>query len=94
MPDIRSKAEIRSDESLRAPAEIVYRVEGRILRTLAIGPFDNKLVAAIPHTINDLIVKLAQQGKWGQIVTFERDAYASPIAFAEFTRHPPRANMT
>lgn len=76
-----------SDEFLRAQPEIVYKVEGRILRTTAIGPFNDQLVSAIPHIITDLIVKLAQQGKWGQIVTFERDAYASATAFAEFTLH-------
>lgn len=69
----------------RAKGEVVYRVEGRVLRTNATGPFNSELVAAIPHDINDLLTKLTQQGKWGQIVTFERNAYTTPAGLSEFT---------
>ena len=54
------------------------------MRTSATGPFSDELVAAIPSVISDLIVKLVQQGKWGQIITFERNAFGTPAAFAEF----------
>jgi hemerythrin-like metal-binding protein len=65
----------------------VYRIEGRVLRTNATGPFNSELVAAIPHDINDLLIKLTQQGKWGQIVTFERNAYTTPTGLSEFTNY-------
>ncbi len=71
----------------RTRAEIEYRIEGRILRTVVTGPFQNELVAAIPLTIRDKLIKLVQQGKWGQIVTFQRDATASPAVLEEFARH-------
>lgn len=66
-------------------ARIEYRVEGRILRTYAAGPFHDELVSAIPRSIKDLLVKLIAQGKWGQIITFERSAMTSPAALGEFT---------
>ena len=66
---------------------IDYRVEGRILRTTAHGPFNSELIAAIPAAIGALIEKLIQQGKWGHIITFERSALSSMPAFAEFTRY-------
>jgi len=68
-------------------ARIDYRVEGRILRTTAVGPFNDELVAAIPRVIKDLLVKLIQQGKWGQIVTFESNAWTSSAALSEFTAY-------
>lgn len=68
-------------------ARIDYRIEGRILRTLAAGPFNDELVSAIPRSINDLLVKLIQQGKWGQIITFERSAVTSQAALSEFTAY-------
>jgi hemerythrin len=85
MSNLRSVTDIQQIAPLRAKGEVDYRVEGRILRTSATGPFNNELVATIPRIINDLVVKLIQQGKWGQIVTFERNAYASPVALSEFT---------
>ncbi|MBP8287182.1 MAG: hemerythrin family protein [Rhodoferax sp.] len=71
-------------------ARIDYRIEGRILRTTAVGPFHDELVSAIPPGIKVLLVKLIQQGKWGQIVTFERNAVTSSVALAEFTEYLKR----
>ena len=71
-------------------ARIDYRIEGRILRTTAVGPFNDELVAAIPPGIKILLVKLIQQGKWGQIVTFERNAWTSTAALQEFTEYLKR----
>lgn len=71
-------------------ARIDYRIEGRILRTTAVGPFHDELVSAIPTGIKVLLVKLIQQGKWGQIVTFERNAVTSSAALAEFTEYLKR----
>jgi hemerythrin len=67
-----------------AGGKIGYQVEGRILRTTATGPFDTELVAAIPAAISDLIARLVQRGKWGQIITFQRNAMGSPTSMAEF----------
>ena len=72
---------------VRAKAEIEYHIEGRILRTVATGPFQDELVAAIPLTIRDMLIKLVQQGKWGQIVTFQKDASASQAVLDEFASH-------
>jgi hemerythrin-like metal-binding protein len=72
---------------LGSRARIDYRIEGRILRTTAVGPFHDELVSAIPPGIKVLLVKLIQQGKWGQIVTFERNAVTSSAALAEFTEY-------
>lgn len=82
-----STTDIASILPPRSKAEIEYRIEGRILYTTATGPFKDELVSAIPLTIRDLLVKLVQQGKWGQIVTFQRDASASPVILAEFAAH-------
>jgi hemerythrin len=60
------------------------------LRTTAVGPFHDELVSAIPPGIKVLLVKLIQQGKWGQIVTFERNAVTSSVALAEFTEYLKR----
>ena len=68
--------------STKAPGQIEYRVRGRILHTTARGPFE-QLVAAIPANISELTVRLAKQGKWGQIVTFQHSAQGSPAALEE-----------
>jgi hemerythrin len=67
-----------------AQGQVDYRMEGRILRTTATGPFNNELVAAIPLAISELIAKLVLQGKWGQIITFHRSAFGSAAAIEEF----------
>ncbi len=87
MTTVRSNAETKVHGPSGAHGEITYKIEGRILRTHAIGPFDNELIAAIPSVISDLITKLAQQGKWGQIVTFERNALGSPSTVADFAAY-------
>jgi len=87
MARIQSNADIKLKGPLRAPGEIDYRIEGRILKTAAAGPFSNELIAAIPAAINALITRLAQQGKWGQIVTFQRNALAEPSAMADFAAY-------
>lgn len=90
MPSLRSITDIQPGIAFRAKGELDYRIEGRILRTDATGPFNNELVAAIPPAIDDMLVKLIQQGKWGQIVTFQRNAFASSAALAEFADHLQR----
>jgi hemerythrin-like metal-binding protein len=84
MRKIQNTAGITLKSPLRAQGEIDYRIEGRILKTAATGPFSNELIAAIPAAISALITRLAQQGKWGQIVTFQRNALAEPSAIADF----------
>lgn len=66
--------------------QVEYRVKGRILHTTARGPF-KELVEEIPATINDLIQKLARQGRWGQIVTFQQSAFMPPAAVRNFGKH-------
>jgi hemerythrin-like metal-binding protein len=61
--------------------QIEYRVNGRILHTTARGPF-KELVGKIPATINDFVLRLSQQGRWGQIVTFQQSAFM-PVAGME-----------
>ena len=87
MPNLLNVMDISHDAEPRATGEVVYRIEGRVLRTSLIGPFNNELVAAIPRDINDLLIKLMQQGKWGQIVVFERNALTTSDALSEFTDH-------
>ncbi len=69
--------------------QIEYRIKGRILHTVARGPFTH-LVAAIPANVNELLSRLAQQGKWGQIVVLEHSAFASTEALAEFADYLKR----
>lgn len=68
----------------KVQGRIEYRVEGRILRTTAVGPFNNELVATIPQTVGDLIGKLVLQGKWGQIIVFQGSAFGTDTAMQEF----------
>lgn len=84
MATIRSTADFKPDRQPATQGQVDYRMEGRILRTTATGPFNNELVAAIPVVISELIAKLVLQGKWGQIVTFQRSAYGSAVAIEEF----------
>lgn len=63
--------------------QIEYRVKGRILHTTARGPFTD-IVEAIPPTITGFIQRLAQQGRWGQIVTFQQSALLPPAAVQNF----------
>jgi hemerythrin len=91
MPNTQSSpTTAQTGSTARSRARIDYRIEGRILRTTAVGPFHDELVSAIPPGIKVLLVKLIQQGKWGQIVTFERNAVTSDAALAEFTEYLKR----
>jgi hemerythrin-like metal-binding protein len=87
MPRTRSTADVAIKGPFKAHGEISYRIEGRILRTTATGPFNNELVGAIPSVIKELIAKLARQGKWGQIITFQRSALCSISAIDDFAAY-------
>jgi len=63
--------------------QIEYRVKGRILHTTARGPF-KELVEEIPATINEFTQRLARQGRWGQIVTFQQSAFMPSAAVQNF----------
>jgi hemerythrin-like metal-binding protein len=66
--------------------QIEYRVKGRILHTTARGPF-KEIVEAIPPTITGFIQRLAQQGRWGQIVTFQQSVLMSAAAMQNFAAY-------
>lgn len=66
--------------------QIEYRVKGRILHTTARGPF-KEIVEAIPPTITGFIQRLAQQGRWGQIVTFQQSALMPAAAMQNFAAY-------
>ncbi len=66
--------------------QIEYRVKGRILHTTARGPFSN-VVEAIPPTITGFLLRLAQQGRWGQIVNFQHSALIPPEARQNFAAY-------
>lgn len=87
MATVRSTADYKPDSQHAAQGQVDYRMEGRVLRTTATGPFNNELIAAIPVVISDLIAKLALQGKWGQIITFHRSANGPVNAAEEFTAY-------
>jgi len=87
MATVRSTADLTPDSQHAAQGQVDYRMEGRILRTTATGPFNNELVAAIPVVISALIAKLALQGKWGQIITFHRSATGTAAAVEEFAAY-------
>lgn len=87
MPNQPNVTDIPRYPEMAVRGQVVYRVEGRVLRTNVIGPFNDQFVAAIPRDINDLLIKLMQQGKWGQIIVYERNAYTSPAGLAELTDH-------
>jgi len=66
--------------------QVEYRVKGRILHTTARGPF-KELVEEIPATINEFTQRLARQGLWGQIVTFQQSAFMPPAAKQNFANY-------
>lgn len=66
--------------------QIEYRVKGRILHTTARGPFSN-VVEAIPPTITGFLKRLAQQGRWGQIVNFQHSALIPHEALQNFAAY-------
>lgn len=66
--------------------QIEYRVKGRILHTTARGPFKD-IVEAIPPTITEFIQRLAQQGRWGQIITVQQSAMISHAALQNFATY-------
>jgi len=72
--------------SSKVHGQVEYRVKGRILHTTLRGPF-KELVSAIPANISELMPRLVQQGKWGQIILFQDSALASPIELAQLGEH-------
>ncbi|WP_296490892.1 hemerythrin family protein [Rhodoferax sp.] len=67
----------------RIHGQIEYRVKGRILHTTARGPF-REIVEAIPATVTGFIQRLAQQGRWGQIVIFQQSALMPAASLQNF----------
>lgn len=83
--DVNKSASAKGDSGpAKVQGRIEYRVEGRILRTTAVGPFNNELVATLPQTVGNLIDKLVLQGKWGQIIVFQGSAFSTDTAMREF----------
>ena len=66
--------------------QVEYRVKGRILHTTARGPFGD-VVEAIPPTITGFLKRLAQQGRWGQIVSFQHSALIPAEARQKFAAY-------
>lgn len=66
--------------------QIEYRVKGRILHTTARGPF-KEIVEAIPSTVTGFIQRLAQQGRWGQIVIFQQSVLMPPAGLQNFAAY-------
>ena len=78
-----SAADALPPAPLKTHEQIEYRVNGRILHTTARGPF-TKLVEKIPPSINEFVQRLSQQGRWGQIVTFQQSAFMPAAEMQNF----------
>ncbi|MGI9132922.1 MAG: bacteriohemerythrin [Rhodoferax sp.] len=80
----KSTDEIVPSRALAGHGHVDYQVEGRILHTSVSGPLSSERIAALPATNNELILRLVQQGKWGQIVVFRTNALSTASTMAEF----------
>jgi hypothetical protein len=83
----KSTKDVPLNSPFEAHGRIDYRIEGRILRAAAVGPFNSELVTVIPAAISALVAKLASEGKWGQIITFHESALASLDALSDFEQY-------
>ena len=73
-----STADVSLQGPFRAHGQVDYRIEGRILRATAVGPFNAELIMALPQAISEPVAKLRRQGKWGQLLQFKYNALGSP----------------
>lgn len=83
MGSIKSPPDAIPTTLFKVHDQIEYRVKGRILHTTARGPFQD-IVEAIPPTVTGFIRRLAQQGRWGQIITIQQSALIAPAALQNF----------
>ena len=90
MARTRSTTEIVLKGPFKAHGEIKYKTEGRMLLTKATGPFNTEIVSAIPLAIQEMVAKLVRQGKWGQIIAFQKSALCSPSAIDNFAAYLKR----
>ncbi|MBH9576774.1 hypothetical protein [Inhella proteolytica] len=69
----------------RAHGRVDFHVDGRLLRTEAIGPFNAELVLAVQALVHQIYREMAAGPTWGQLVRFHESALASPDTLEQFT---------
>lgn len=69
----------------RAHGRVDFRVDGRLLLTEAIGPFNAELVQAVQNLVREVFGEMAAGPPWGQLVRFHESALASPETLEQFT---------
>lgn len=69
----------------RAHGRVDFRIEGRLLLTEAVGPFNAELVLAVQALVREVNSEMAAGPPWGQLVRFHESALASPETLEQFT---------
>jgi len=69
----------------RAHGRVDFHVDGPLLLTEAIGPFNAELVQAVQALVHEIYREMAAGPPWGQLVRFHESALASPDTLEQFT---------
>lgn len=69
----------------RAHGRVDFRIEGPLLLTAAVGPFNAELVQAVQALVREVFSEMAANPPWGQLVVFHESALASPETLEQFT---------
>ena len=63
---------------------VEFRVDGRLLLTVAEGPFNAELVSSLQPLSLEMFGRMREGGAWGHLVSFRGSALAIPEALADF----------
>ncbi|MFO1253412.1 MAG: hypothetical protein U1E77_20280 [Inhella sp.] len=69
----------------RAHGRVDFRIDGRLLLTEAVGPFNTELVQAVQALVREVFGEMAAGPPWGQLVHFHESALASPDTLEQLT---------
>lgn len=86
-----SQKKITSTEQIRVSkfrqhGKVKYIIHGRMLETVAIGPFNEELVAALNELALIIHPEMMKQGPWVQYVIFRESALAPREGLAALTK--------
>lgn len=81
----RSTQEIASKRFV-AHGEATFHIEGRLLITRGIGPFNAELIEKSKVLLREVTLSLCTHSSWRHLVIFQKSALASPETLDVFTK--------
>lgn len=71
----------------RPHGHLAFRLEGNIMVSTAVGPFNKEIIEAVAKAQQDLLQDMVEQQKWAYLVYFEKSVLAPIEALEALTNY-------